>query len=193
MKSLAIALGLLALAPAVGATPVTLEFEEELELLPYSEKGFEVTGFGAVIEKGLGTSFFDASKSMEITHESGVFSLISFEIDRRSDVSNIFTLAGYFEGELVWESGLYDYTDSQGQGALVVGQFDTPEFDLFRINGVGPATFEEAIDNAALFEEITFDLNRDPSVPSPTPVPLPAGFVLLATALGVLGIRRRPS
>ncbi|MEM1077238.1 MAG: hypothetical protein AAGI09_01820 [Pseudomonadota bacterium] len=191
MKSFAVAFGLLALAPAAGATPVTLEFEQALVDLPYSEKGFEVSGFGAVIENGLGTNFFDESKSISLTHESGVFSLISFEIDRRPDVTNIFTLEGYFEGELVWEGGLYDFTDEVGAGPLLIGGFDTPEFDLFRIGGVGPGTFEDAGDNSAFFEEITFDLNRDPTVPPPTPVPLPAGFVLLATALGGLGFRRR--
>ncbi|WP_424968345.1 hypothetical protein [Dinoroseobacter sp. S375] len=102
MKAFCAAMIVALSASAAGATPATLEFEADFEFLPQTEKGFEISGNGALIENGLASEFFDATQNLVISRDAGVFALQSFEVDRRQDVQNAFSLEGYRDGDLVW-------------------------------------------------------------------------------------------
>jgi hypothetical protein len=191
MKRILKAALLLALTGPAAATPVTLNFDtpnaQQLIDLPYSKLGFDVFGDGALIEGGLADEFFDKTKRINITRDEGLFSLLSFVVDRRSGVSNRFWFSAYRDGKRVWATDYFDYSDQQGEGALTVLGFDTPKFDEFRIRGVGPIIEDDSFDNIVFLDSITFDLDREGG---PAPVPLPAGIALMLTAFGALSLRR---
>ena len=186
MKRLAAAL-ISVSASMVEAAPVTVEFVGDYVDLPYSEKGFQILGDGAVIEDGLAAEGFFEGQAFSLTRSEGIFALQSMVIDRRQNVQNRFSLVGFLQGDLAWSSGPFNFETQEGQGLLSIDGFETGNLDELRVLGFGSQDPDPNNSNFVHFDSFTFDVQREPPL---APVPLPAGVTLLASAIAGLSMRR---
>lgn len=195
------ALGLMLAGPATAAT--VLQFDELTwardPSLPLSEGDYQVTGtpmIGGVGALDVDIALGPFSDTYHVARtDGGLFSWLSLDVlpigstyQFPNNPQTDLIISGYLGGVLQGQTG----GTSQNGAQIISATSGFGTIDLLEITGQMTPNALYMMDLIGYDVHFHIDNIALDAVPSPSPVPLPAGIGLLAGGLACLGLTRRP-